>query len=37
VQRCPGFNGLGFAEPAKVEGGAFTSLGIGKYLEETAG
>jgi predicted ArsR family transcriptional regulator len=37
VQRCPGFQGLGFAEPAKVEGGAFASLGIGKYLEETAG
>jgi hypothetical protein len=37
VQKCPGFQGLGFAEPAKPENSPFASLGVGRYLtEETA-
>lgn len=37
VQKCPGFQGLGFApEPAPVIGG-FKTMGVGRYLEtETA-
>ena len=37
VQKCPGFNGLGFAADPEPAAGGFKSLGVGRYLEETAG
>lgn len=37
VQKCPGFNGLGFAADPEPAAGGFKSLGVGRYLEGTAG
>jgi hypothetical protein len=37
VQQCPGFNGLGFAANPEPVIGGFRTLGVGRYLEETAG
>jgi hypothetical protein len=34
VQKCPGFQGLGFAAPAKPADGSFAALGVGRYLPD---